>query len=231
MVKQHLKQLYSPRTWPLGKKTATFVTRPRPGAHTLRMQVPLVVALRDMIRVCDTKKEVKFLLQSKKCLVDGKPAYDVKRPVGFMDVISLVDADEHYHILIDKKNRLYPLKIESGEASRKIVRVVNKTTLKGGVMQLNTLDGRCVRVQDASKYSVGDSLVLSVPDQGISEKLSLEEKATVLLVGGSHVGEIGMVEIIEGGVVTVKTDALTFRTKKEYAVVVGKEKPVLRVSA
>ena len=227
MVKSHLKRLSSPRTWPIAKKSLTFVARPRPGAHKLDMQVALSVALRDMIGVAQTAKQARFILHNKNCLVDGKVVHNARRPVGFMDVISLPQSKEHYRLLINNKNKLYAVKISDKEASQKIVRVINKTTLKGGVMQLNTLDGRCVRVDDASKYSVGDSLVLSLPDQKIANSLPLEKKATVLLSRGSHAGEVGVIEDIEDSVVTVKTDSLTFRTKKDYAVVIGKDKPVI----
>ncbi|MFP4118856.1 MAG: 30S ribosomal protein S4e [Candidatus Woesearchaeota archaeon] len=227
MVKQHLKRLSSPRTWPIAKKSLTFVARPRPGAHKIDMQVPLSLALRDMIGAVETTKQAKFILHNKECLVDGKVVHDVKRPVGFMDVISLPKAKEHYRILVNKRNKLYAVKISEKESSQKIARVINKTTLKGGIMQLNTFDGRCVRVDDASRYAVGDSLILSLPDQKISDFLPLKKNATILLTRGSHVGEIGTIEDIEDSVVTVKTDDKTFRTKKEYAVVIGKTKPVI----
>ncbi|MGM5480950.1 MAG: 30S ribosomal protein S4e [Nanobdellota archaeon] len=227
MVKQHLKRLSSPRTWPIAKKSLTFVARPRPGAHKLDMQIPLSVALRDMIGAVETRKQANFILHNKECLVDGKIVHDVRRPVGFMDVISLPKAGEHYRILINKRNKLYAAKISEKEASQKVVRVINKTTLKNGVMQLNTLDGRCVRIEDASKYTVGDSLILTLPDQKVTDSLPLEKKSTIILIRGSHVGEIGTIEDIEDSVVTVKTDDKTFRTKKEYAVVVGKGKPVI----
>lgn len=227
MVKQHLKRLSSPKTWPLAKKSLAFVARSHPGPHKFDMQVPLVVVLRDMLGVVENKKQATHILHNKECLVDGKPVHDVKRPVGFMDVLSLTKSGKHYRILINKKNRLQAIEIDKKEASKKVVRIVNKTTLKGGVSQLNTLDSRCVRVDDASKYAVGDSLVLNLPDQSIADSLPLKKGVVVLLIDGSHIGEIGTVESIEDSVVTVKTEELTFRTKKEYAVVIGKTKSII----
>ncbi|MFW5865600.1 MAG: 30S ribosomal protein S4e [Nanoarchaeota archaeon] len=227
MVKQHLKRLSSPKTWPLAKKSLSFVARSNPGAHKFDMQVPLLVALRDMLGVVDNKKQANYILHNKECLVDGKEAHDVKRPVGFMDVISLKKSGQHFRMLINKKNKLHLVPIDEKEASKKIVRIVNKTTLKKGILQLNTLDGRCVRVDQASEYTVGDSLIINLPDQSIVDSLPLKKGMVVLLVDGSHVGEIGTVELIEDSVVTVKTEDLTFRTKKTYAVVVGKTKPMI----
>ncbi|MGM5479989.1 MAG: 30S ribosomal protein S4e [Nanobdellota archaeon] len=230
MVRNHLKRLSSPNSWPLPKKTLTFVARSHPGGHKKDMQIPLVVALRDMIGVVENKKQANILLKEKDCLVDQKTAHDIRRPVGFMDVISLKKSKEDYRILLNDKKKLSAVKISQAESKKKVLRIINKTTLKGSITQLNTSDGRCVRVDDTSKYSVGDSIVISIPDQKIISLIRLEKGATVLLMGGSHAGEIGIVEHIESAVIRVKTKDQSFMTKKEYAIVVGKDKPVITLN-
>jgi len=107
MVKQHLKRLASPRTWPIAKKTLTFIARPNPGPHKLEHQIPITVFLRDLVELVMTSKEVKQILHNKDCLVDGTICHDNKRPVGLMDIVSLPKAKENFRLLINKKNTLY----------------------------------------------------------------------------------------------------------------------------
>lgn len=228
MVKQHLKRLASPKTWPIPKKTLTFVKRPYPGAHKLAYQVAISVFLRDMAKVVKTNKEAKYVLHNKLCLVDGNVVYDDKRPVGLFDVITLPSLKKQYRIVINKKNKLVAVEISEKEAAMKISKVVKKSTLRGNKTQLNTLDGRSIIVEDAKKFNIGDSLHLEVPSQKIVDVLPLAVGATILLQAGRHVGIIARIEEINGSDIVVKADDKNvFQTKREYALVVGKDKPII----
>jgi len=227
MTKSHLKRLSSPRTWPIAKKALTFIARPFPGPHKVSHQVPITVFLRDMVKIAKTSKEVKRILHLKKCLIDGTVAHDNKRPAGLFDIISLPEAELFYSIGINDKNKLYPISITEKESKQKISKVMNKTSLKGGKTQLNTLDGRSFLVDEAIKYSVGDSLIVSLPEQKIVDSLPMKAGAAIVLDAGSHVGVIGTVEAIDGTTIVVKTNDNVFSTKRRYAVVIGKDKPII----
>jgi len=229
MVKQHLKRLASPRTWPIAKKTLTFIARPNPGPHKLEHQIPITVFLRDLVELVTTSKEVKHILHNKDCLVDGTICHDNKRPVGLMDVVSLPKAKEHFRLLINKKNTLYAIKISEKEAQIKFCKIANKTLLKKGLMQINTTDGRNFLVKDGKAYAVGDSLQIELPSQKITNHFPLAKGATIILTAGSHVGVIGTVESVGHQVVTVKTKEKTFRTASRFAFVVGKDKSIITV--
>ena len=49
-------------------------------------------------------------------------------------------------------------------------------------------------MDDASPYSTGDSVVLSLPDQQISSHHKFSEGAHSYLTGGSHIGEIATIK-------------------------------------
>lgn len=227
MTKSHLKRLASPKTWPISKKTLTYVARPFPGPHKMEYQVPITVFLRDMVKVLKTNKEVKYVLHNKDCLVDGVVIHDDKRPVGLFDVVSLPKLKKHFRVLINSKNKLYGKEISEKEATIKISKLTGKSTLKKGVIQLNTLDGRNI-VSD-KEYPIASSLVLGLPDQKVSDVLSLEKGASILLIGGSHVGVVGTIESIDGKVIVVKAGDHMLKTMKRFAVVVGKSKPVIEL--
>ncbi len=227
MVKLHLKRLASPKTWPIPKKKLTFVARPNPGSHKLEHQIPISVFLRDMTKLVGTQKEVKFILHNKECLIDGHVCHDNKRPVGLLDIVSLPKVDKYFRCSINDKNKLVAIEVNKKESNTKISKIVKKTSLTGGKVQLNTLDGRSLIVDDASKYSIGSSLVLELPSQKIVDYLPLEVGMIIFLDAGRKVGTVGEVVAFEGEVVVVKVGDLVFKTKKSYALVVGKEKPII----
>ena len=79
------------------------------------------------------------------------------------------------------------------EAQTKVCRINGKNTIKGGKTQLNLHDGRNILVDDATEYSTGDSLVLSLPSQEIKEHIRFAEGTKCYLTGGAHVGEFAEV--------------------------------------
>ena len=148
-----------------------------------------------------------------------------------MDVLDIPKTEESYRVLLDRKGRLQLKLIE--DASAKLSKIVNKTTIKGGKTQLNLHDGKNVIIEEDA-YSVGDVICLKVPEQEIVEVYPLQEGATILVTGGKHTGELGTVsEIIENkstnpNTIIIKNSANDeFLTLKEYAFVVGTDAPVI----
>ncbi len=227
MTKSHLKRLASPKSWPIMKKTLAYVSRPFPGPHKMEHQVSITVFLRDMVKVVKTKKEVKYVLHNKDCLVDGNICHDDKRPVGLFDVITLPKLKKSFRVLINDKHKLYGKEISDKEAKIKISKLVGKSLLKKGVVQLNTYDGRSI-VSD-TKATMNSTLVLSLPDQKITNVLALEKGALILFIGGSHVGVVGTIDAIDGKNIVVKAEDSVFKSKKRFAVVIGKGKPVIEL--
>jgi len=225
MTKAHLKRLASPKTWPIKKKTLTYVSRPNPGAHKVEHQISITVFLRDMVSVLKTAKEVKYVLHNHDCLVDGTICHDNKRPVGLFDVITLPKLKKSFRILINDKNKLYGKEITDKEASMKVSKLVGKTTLKKGILQLNTFDGRSI--QSKKDYAMGSTLVLNLPDQKVTDIITFEKGVSILLIGGSHVGVVGKIEAIENENIVVKAGDHILKTMKKFAVVIGKDKPVI----
>ncbi len=229
MVKLHLKRLASPKTWPIPKKTLTFIARPFPGPHKLEHQIPISVFLRDLIGVVHTQKEVKYVLHNKDCLIDGDVCHDNKRPVGLFDVVSLPKAKSFYRLTVTSKNKLAPVAISEKEAKTKISKIVGKTSLKKGKVQLNLSDGRNILVDEAKAYAIGDSLLLELPGQKIADHFPFTKDAPVFLIGGRHVGAVAQLQDIDNTHVTVKVGEDSFKTKRSYAVVIGKNKPIITV--
>lgn len=229
MVKNHLKRLASPKTWPIGKKVLTFVTRPNPGAHKDSHQISITVFLRDMVKVLDNVKEVKYVLHNKDCLIDGVAVHDNKRGVGIFDTVSLPKLKKYFRVCVTNRNKLSFVEIDEKESTQKVCKITGKKVLKGNKIQINTEDGRNFLV-DKDTYKVGDSIVTELPKQKITNHLPLDKGALVYLIEGTQVGHVANVEAVEDDVITVKIGDKVVRTKKDYAVVIGKDKPVVKVN-
>jgi len=229
MAKRHIKRIAVPRTWNISKKTTKFITKPSPGAHSLKMGAPLSVIFKDILKRANTSKEVKNILNNNEILVDGRRRKDLRFVVGVMDTISIPKTKENFRVIIDAKGKLALIKIDEKEAKRKVCKILNKTKIKGGKTQLN-LSGNRNAIIDKDDYKTGDSLLISLPKQDIKEHIKLEKNSVVYLIGGKMVGQIGNIEEIKGSNIMLKSKSKESRsTLKKYAFVIGKEKPMVSV--
>lgn len=226
MATNHLKRLAVPRTWKLERKKNRYITRAYPGAHPSEHSMALSVVMRNLIKCVKTRKEVKYALATTEILIDGSRVHDDKVPLGVMDVITFNQSEQSYRVVLDALGHIRTIEIKGNEVSKKPSKITGKTILKGKKTQLNLSDGRNVLV-DKDPYKVGDTIVLNLPDQKILEHFPLTKGACVYLMGGNHIGAVCELEDIFGEKIMVKTGKESFETNKEYAFVVGKQKPCI----
>ena len=146
----------------------------------------LGVVLRDVLGVAQSMREAKRALATRRILVDGRVTTDMRRGVGVMDVLSV--GDDHYRCILDGNGKLRYVPISAKDAGLKLCRVDGKTTIKGGVTQLNLHDGRNMLVDDANKYNTMDTLVVEVGSPKVKKHHTFETGANCYLIGGSHIG-------------------------------------------
>jgi small subunit ribosomal protein S4e len=227
--KAHLKRVAAPRSWPIARKTSKWVAKPSPGPHSEEYGMPLVVVLRDLLHVADKAREIKQVMHEGKVLVDGKVRKDPHFPVGLFDVISIPEINANYRVMIgqDGKFKLVPV----SDAGAKLLKIVNKTTVKGGKTQLNFHDGTTMLA--SNDYHAKDSVVLKVPEKSIDQHFKYEVGSTVFVTGGKHAGVVGKIKeirIIKSTTpnrITISTPAGDFDTVERYLVVVGKDSPAI----
>ena len=226
MVKQHQKRKSIPRTWALKRKESTWVTRPSPGAHSRIHGMSINTALKEMLRLTKTTKETRQVLQH--VLVNGRKVSDHRFIVGLFDVISFPKTKENFRIVLNQKGKLEFRKISEAEAKLRPAKILNKTRLKGGKLQLNLSDGTNILLKK-NDYAAEDTLILENPSNTISAHLKLEKGALIYLIAGKHIGSSGAIKEIKGHMLAV-TDAASkaaFETLKKYAIVIGKDKPMI----
>jgi small subunit ribosomal protein S4e len=188
-----MKRLTAPRSWPVPRKTNIWIAKPSPGPHGIQESMPMVVVLRDLLKLADTAKEAKRILSNHDVLVDGRVVTDYKFPIGLMDVVSIPKVNLHYRMMIDRNGKFRLVKVPEGRQGWKLCRIEGKTTVPGGKTQLNLHDGRNLLVAKDS-YTAGDVLKLEVPSQKILETYKIAKGNTAVIIGGSNVGDLAVIE-------------------------------------
>ena len=222
MPASHLKRKIAPKTWPILRKTTTFITRPKPKGQPIGLTLPVVVVLRDVLGVAQTAGQVRRILRSAEVKVNGTRVHDTDAAVGFMDILETVDTK--HRLVINANNTLDIVPVRKGEEFI-VEKVTGLTSLRGGRTQLNCASGRTAIVEKGA-YRPGDSVQVTL-DGKLGERYPLQQGVAVLLTGGKHIGMTGKVVDLAGGTVTVEADGITFTTRKGNAYVVGKEKPAI----
>lgn len=228
---KHLKRLAAPKSWAVSRKGKVWLPKPTPGKHSVEDSIPLLVAMRDYLHICDTRNEARRILGQKDILVDGVPTRNEKMPIGLMDVVTIPKLKAYYRVLFDKRGKVRLMPIPKDQTVWKLVRVNNKTKVKGGKVQLNLHDGRNIIV-DKDDYNTGDTLKLAIPEQKVLGKFEFEEGHMAYLTGGSHVGHLASISKIErtrnpkANIVHFKEE---FTTHQDYVFVVGADVPEIDV--
>jgi len=232
-VSRHQKRVASPRSWPIARKIHTWVAKSKPGPHSAKGSIPLVVVVRDLLGLVDNSREAKRILHEGGVLVDGKARKDLNFPVGIFDVISVPALDKKYRLLEGAGGRFELHELEAGEA-RKLCRIEKKTTIKGGKTQLNLNDG--TNILSESDYATGSSVILSIPDKEIVDVIEFKEGNLAMVVGGTHSGEVGAIKVIEvvrssrpnRVIISGKED---FETTVNHVFMIGRDKPAIKLGA
>lgn len=231
MAKRHLLTLNAPKSWPIARKETVFVTRPFPSGYKLSMSLPISILLRDILKHGKTEKDIRSIMNNKEVIVNNVRRKDSKYAVGLFEVIYLKDIEEIYRIVLNKRGQLAAVAIEKHEADIVPCKIIGKSTLKKGKVQLNLMGGLNLIVEK-DEYKVGDTIIINTKSKNkVHGHLKLEKGNTIYLMGGKHIGETGVVENIKGDKIIFKNDkGETSETLKEYAFVIGKEKPIIRIN-
>lgn len=184
-----MKRNAVPKIWPIPRKGTKFVIK----AGT--RELPIVVAMRDMLKIAKNRKEVKKAIHEKKLLISGRVVKDDKAVMCLFDVLTIIPSKQNYSLRLSEKGKFKLEEISEKDSKQKVSKVSGKKKLKGKKTQLNLLDGR--NILEEKTCSVNDSVVLDLSKKKIVKILSLKEKANALIIEGKHAGERGIIEKIK----------------------------------
>jgi small subunit ribosomal protein S4e len=232
----HLKRLYSSKHYGIKRKENKFTTRPLPGSHKINETIPLNIILRDLLKLTQTTKENKKLLHEQKIKVDGKIRKNKKYGVGLMDTIEIDDINKYFR-LVPIEGKLKIIEILKENKKFKLGKITNKQMIKNNICQITLHDGRNIRLAKP-EYSVGDTLVISLPDQKILKHFKLDKDYKVIITSGKHTGKTGIITKVdliktpEDTKITIKIDNTDKEviTYKRNVFVIGKDKSEIELN-
>ena len=228
-----LKRQMAPLFWGIARKEKRFVVTVKPGTHKKNYSIPTAVLLRDKMKVVSTLREAKSVIYAGKVTIDGVKRKSLHHGIGLMDVVELDGISDSYRLVPKDGTILTPIKINTDEKNKKIVKVTGKTSIKGGKTQIKFHDGRTLISDEL--VDVNDSCVLQIPEQKILEVIKLEKNTKILITRGINAGKTGEIkEIKEGTFVLTKRIVTTIDDKLieipiRLVIAVGKDKPVMQI--
>lgn len=232
-MSKYLKRLVAPESWHISKKVQKFVMKTAPGPHNAGA-MPVGVWLREHIGLAQNASEVRKILHQRDIIVNGRPCKDPQMGLGVFDIVSIPKLDKHYRIQLDLRGNLVAVEIAPESAKTRLCKIRNKTTVKGGKVQLNLAFGANILVDD-NTYKAKDSIVVTLGTDGedrfrIVDHFPYAEGNMATIVGGKHSGRVGrIVEIIRTtssvpNRVILADDSASerFETIEEYVFMVGR---------
>ncbi len=237
--RRHLKRLAAPEFWPILRKERVWTVKPSPGPHPISRSLPLLIIVRDILGIAETSREARRVIAEGHIKVDGRVRRNYKYPVGLMDVIEIVDTQEYFRMVPVPVKVMSLVPIPKDEASIKLCRIENKTTVKGGHIQLNLHDGRnlLVRVSDPQnpvedRFKTLGSVKISIPANELVDYYPLEEGSLVIVIGGRNVGRVAKLLSVAPGMRHYRKQVALedlkgnkFYTTLDKIMVIGRDKP------
>jgi len=216
------------------KKRYVFATNVKPGPHPKWLSYDPVTLLRDVLGYAKTAWEVKKGLKMGMLIVNNKTVKDHQFPIGLFDVINIKGTEIYYRLVPSNGKELYPIQIDKQEKDLKIIRVVKKVKVKSGKVQYVGHDSSSYVLDDES-IKIGDSLLVNLAENKVIDVFKLEKGNMGLVYRGRRVGLLGKIDnIVPSTFSRVSTVRLikgdeAVTVIKDYVVVVGKEKPAIKL--
>jgi small subunit ribosomal protein S4e len=193
-----VKRQLAPVFWDIHRKQGRFIVRTHPGTHAKKYAYSIGVILRDVLKVTKNIHEAKKIVNAGKVKIDNIIRYNVNFAVGLMDTIELVSSQQKVYRLVPSKSLLLsPIEISDDEKTLKLLKIKNKSIIKGNKIQYGFHDGKTI-ISDTI-YSVGDTCLVKVPELEIIETLKLQSDCLAILTRGDNAGSIGKIQEIKEG--------------------------------
>ena len=233
---KRLKRTASPKIWNIPRKGKRFVPKPSPGPHSENFGIPLIMILREILKLAKTSREATSAIKTGAVLVDGRVKHDPNLPVGLMDVISIPSIGKIYRIVPSTKTPLDILEIPESEKALKICKIRSKTTASSSTFQFGLHDGRSILTGAEINLKVGDTSLIELPSQKMVKHVGLKVGSLVMITGGRNTGSFGKIKQIKpasisrSAMASIDISGSNLEVPVRMIMAVGDEKPLITLS-
>src|SRR3989344_9366825 len=136
---------------PIRRKGTKYVAR---ALHSHKNAVPVVIAVREMLGLARTAKEVKEMVKDKIIQINSRLVYDYREPVQLFNILSV--GSRNYILGISETAKFNF--VEAKDSKRRLCKVVGKKLLNDNKLQINLHDG--TNILGKKEMKTNDSLYL-----------------------------------------------------------------------
>ncbi|MBU0761151.1 MAG: hypothetical protein KJ600_04370 [Nanoarchaeota archaeon] len=172
---------------PIERKGTRYIAR---SLVDLENSVPVVVAVRNMLNLATTAKEVREMIKQKLLKLNGKEIKDYRDSIRLFNVF---EAGESYVLTFTANGKFT---FEKTKDKERICKVIDKKILKGNKTQLNLHDGSNVLSEDR-KINTQDTVYLDFSGK-ITKHVPLEKTKNCFIIAGKYIGNKGKIISVEG---------------------------------
>ena len=191
----YLKRQKIKKFWPVPRKGTKYLAI---ASHNQNDSIPLLIVMRDILKLVKNKKELKKVINEKKIQINNKEIRDTNYPISLFDIVSLPNLNKNYRASFSENKKMIFEEVSEKDAEIKIIKVIGKKTLSKNKIQLNLMGGKNIFIKD--KVDTGDSIVLNLKDNKVIKIIKLEKGKTAFVIKGGHMGKKGKIsEIFEQG--------------------------------
>lgn len=177
---------------PIPRKGTKYVAR---AFNHHRNAVPILIAVRDMLKQAKTAREVREMMKQKLLKINGRVVMDHRQSIRLFNI---VETDKPYRLTLLPTGKFA---FEPTEKETRLCKVMNKTMAAKGIFQLHLHDGTTLLTKE--KIEIGDSLMLDV-DGKIKKQVSLASAKKLLIIAGTYLGMPATLQKVVGSKVLVK---------------------------
>lgn len=188
----HQKRQTITKKIPIPRKGTTFVARAN--ANT-KNSIPVVVAIRDILKLARTAREVQLLINNKKLKINNRV---VKNLNDSIQPLNILYADKPYILTFTPNGRFI---FNETKLSERPCKVINKTAQKANKIQLNLHDGTNILTTD-KKIQTNDTIYLNLENK-ITKHTPLDKAKQALVISGRHTGDQGKITKLEEKKLTI----------------------------
>jgi len=207
------KRISMPRSWPLPRKGKKYIIMPKTN-YKLEYSIPLVVLIRDILKLANNSNETKKIIKSGEIEVNNQTIKDEKSAAGLFDIITIKKINKSYIVLLTNKGKLF---LKETKDKIKISKVIGKKILNKGKTQINLFGGQNLITKD--KINVNDSLLFDL-DKKKTKILALEKNCEVFIIAGRDRGAKAKVHEVKQNKVLIKIEGKQSEIPTKNVVVV-----------
>ena len=194
---------------PINRKGTKYVVKAL--SHP-RDSVPVAIAVRDMLKLASTAREVKEMIKDKTLKVNGQVVWNYAQSIK---LFNLFEAGKTFRLTLLPTGKFSFEEVSKNES--RLCKVVNKKLINGNQIQINLHDG--TNLITKSKINVSDSVYLDNENK-IKSHVIMEKGKKVFVLSGKYVGLNGSIKNIQENKVTVNFDKEASAELNKYQLIV-----------